>query len=472
MRYISQKSVNKNGRYGPHPPAIPGSSASSGRPGNLNAFFSRSANNRNSSSLLKSIIPIVFALILISFITISIKGNNQVHRSPSSSLDLLKKRSTGFADALPVPNNIQTVSSLKEGTSERSTVAEPFTKEQSLSQTAANVQPIIVKSATSTGATSVTSTSKADGFSTSVKPDESSNSISPTSAGPKVPPLPDDGPPRRTRAKAFMVVFMGHSGSTAFITELMNHPAFEVKYLEPLDHNVYQRDTDLSLKFARQILDKGIANGKIPGFKVRPYHIKQNPKAFADLAKEYDIRIFWQFRVNIMKQAIGEYRHRVLNDTSVVEGLKKSETACDESSGYQCQFSIDDIPALHALLNDFSMNDDVLSDAVRLLKRDDHMLAVKYEDYLYRRDYVMKETFNFLGVDHMETEPLRIKASPDSLCGMVTNYQEVCRSFYTCQLWRPYLDDDRNGCFCRPSNGNEFDERYCHRIAWYQKRPN
>lgn len=273
---------------------------------------------------------------------------------------------------------------------------------------------------------------------------------------------------RRKRATAFMVVFLGHSGSTAFITEMRGHPEFEIEELEPVDHFEYERDTDLAIKYIREILDRAVAKGKVAGFKIRPYHIRHNTKAWQDLANEYDIRIFWNFRENVVKQAIGEYRHRVLNDTSVVEGLKDANKACDEKSGYKCQFSIDNVKAVHELMNEFSINDEYLAEAVRMLKRDDHMMVVKYEDYLYRRERLMREVMDFLGVDYSETQSLRTKASLDSLCDMVTNYQEVCSSFYPCQLWRPFLDDERNDCYCRGSNSLQFDPKLCVRKVWHQ----
>lgn len=273
---------------------------------------------------------------------------------------------------------------------------------------------------------------------------------------------------RRKRATAFMVVFLGHSGSTAFITEMRGHPEFEIEELEPVDHFEYEHNTELAIKYIREILDRAVAKGKVAGFKIRPYHIRHNTQAWQDLAKEYDIRVFWNFRENVVKQAIGEYRHRVLNDTSVVEGLKQADKVCDEKSGYKCQFPVENVKAVHDLMNEFSVNDEYLAEAVRLLKRDDHMMVIKYEDYLYRRERLMREVMDFLGVDYQETQSLRAKASLDSLCDMVTNYQELCAMFYPCQLWRPFLDDERNDCYCKGSNSLQFDPKLCVRMVWHQ----
>lgn len=273
---------------------------------------------------------------------------------------------------------------------------------------------------------------------------------------------------KRSKAKTFLVVFMGHSGSTAFITELRTHSEFEVDKLEPLEHGEYKGNTELSLKRAEELMESGLAKGKIPGFKIRPFHILNKPEAWRAFVKKYDTRVVWQYRENIMKQAIGEYRHRFLNDSSVVEGLRTNQKPCEKGSDQKCRIRIDEMKGLHDLMNDLSTSDELLTSAARALHKGEDMLVVKYEDYLYRRERTMRETFDFFGVDYQETAPQRLKASPDSLCEMVINFQELCNHFHPCQLWRPYLQDDINDCRCKPGAVGTFDRAFCQRTAWYQ----
>lgn len=275
---------------------------------------------------------------------------------------------------------------------------------------------------------------------------------------------------RISRAKTFIVVFMGHSGSTAFTTELRAHTEFEVELLEPLEHGQYQGNTELALKKARELMDRGIAKGTIPGFKIRPFHINNMPEKWRDFAQEYDTRVIWQYRENVVKQAVGEYRHRFLNDTSVVEGLGTNEEPCAKGSKQKCRIKISNMRGLHGLMNDFSGSDELLASAVRILRRDNDVSIVRYEDYLYRRERTMREAFDFLGVDYQDTAPQRQKASPDNLCEMVSNFQELCDHFLGCQLWRPYLHDDVNNCRCKPGSWKTFDSTYCRRSAWYQSK--
>lgn len=282
------------------------------------------------------------------------------------------------------------------------------------------------------------------------------------------PPATQPSRRRRSRAKSFLVVFMGHSGSTAFTSELRSHPNITVDQMEPLDHGAEENDTDLALQTARALLDTGIARGKIPGFKIRPYHIRQQPGRWRDLAREYDARIFWQYRENVVKQAVGEYRHRVLNDSSVIEGLRVDQTACEKGSAQRCRFRVEDMGVMHKLMNQFSLNDELVSEAVRSLQRDGQTMIVRYEDYLYERSRTLREAFDFLGVDYSDTEADRKKASPDSLCDMVSNFQQLCDTFVQCQMWRLYFIDEKNDCRCQPSGAEVFQKKYCYRNVWFQ----
>lgn len=109
------------------------------------------------------------------------------------------------------------------------------------------------------------------------------------------------------RAKTFIMVFMGHSGSSAIISELTQHSQVHTETPELVDHNEEQKNGTRALFVARQFFERGIRKGRTPGFKMRPRHIQNDPKAWAELAREFDTRIIWQYRASSLKQAIGEY---------------------------------------------------------------------------------------------------------------------------------------------------------------------
>lgn len=255
----------------------------------------------------------------------------------------------------------------------------------------------------------------------------------------------------KTRAKTFLMVFMGHSGSTAILSELKSHPDAFVDKFEPVDHSIYLQNTTLALEYTRQFFKEGIAAGKVPGFKIRPYHINSNPEAWAALTREYDTRIIWQYRENTLKQAVGEYSYRVLNDTLILEGLRNEDQVsnrCDIGAG--CNFEISDLDSFHRILNDILHSDLAISQAVEsILNGRDCLHELRYEDYLYHRKGTIVDVLNFLGLKQVETEVSRFKATRDNLCEVVSNWNDLCRAFYGCKVWRFLFEDDRNGCACK-----------------------
>lgn len=256
------------------------------------------------------------------------------------------------------------------------------------------------------------------------------------------------------RAKSWIFVFMGHSGSSAMISELMQHSQVFFEMPEPVDHGEYYRDSGKALEYVTGFFERGVEAGRVPGLKMRPHHLL-NPEMrgnWTALAERFDTRIIWQYRENVVKQAVGEYTVRYLNDTSAVEGLRDGmtyEERCKVGAG--CRFRIDNFDFFHALLRDTVHNDRLVADAVSVVAgggKDDCVLALPYEAYLYDRSSAIRKVQEFLGIAAEDHYPNRLKATNDSLCEAVENYQELCREFYYCHSWRALMDDDVNGCYC------------------------
>lgn len=270
----------------------------------------------------------------------------------------------------------------------------------------------------------------------------------------KYPPLPEctrgEG---EAKAKSWIMVFMGHSGSTAIVSELMQNSDVHFELPEPVDHGENAENGTLAYEYVRSFFQRGIAAGKTPGFKMRPKHILDPAmrQKWRDLVKEYDTHIIWQYRENIFKQAVGEYTHRYLNDTSVVEGIDgklSAEERCKIGAG--CRFRVENYDFFHGLLRDAMNNDRLIAKAVNSITSgsDKCTLALPYESYLYDREGVMRRLFNFLGIRQEMHAPTRAKATKDSMCSAVANYGDLCREFYGCHNWRSMMDDLRNDCYC------------------------
>lgn len=258
------------------------------------------------------------------------------------------------------------------------------------------------------------------------------------------------------RGQSFLMIFMGHSGSSAIISELFAHSQvyFEGRG-EPIDHWQYEHNTSLALQFTRDLFRRGMAKGKTPGFKMRPFHIQQDPAGWAALAREFNTRIIWQYRNNLFKTAIGEYTHRYLNDSSVVEGLRRKMTKEERCKiGAGCRFRVQNMTFVHELLAGGVTCDREIANAVHLIADGrDCVFNLPYEDYLYAREDTMTRLLSFLGLRQESHPPIRFKATSDNMCDAIINWDEVCKNFYGCHSWRWMMDDARNQCYCNFKTG-------------------
>ena len=174
----------------------------------------------------------------------------------------------------------------------------------------------------------------------------------------------------------------------------------------------------------------------------------------------------WNYRTNLVKQAVGEYSYKRLGDRSVVEGLRNAaERSRRCKTGVGCTFRVDDMAFFHFTLADLVHSDQQISQAAHLLtagrtpgERRLCVHEVPYEDYLYDRRGTMQSLYRFVGLPFEDTSPKRFEATKDNMCEVVQNWDELCRNFYGCFAWRAMMDDFSNGCTCEQM-GTE--SRYC-----------
>lgn len=266
----------------------------------------------------------------------------------------------------------------------------------------------------------------------------------------------------------FLMVFMGHSASSAILSELSQHSQFFVTVPEPVDHPPYEFNTELGLTHAHEFFQNSSSTGKIAGFKMRPWHILHAPQEWSALVRKYNIRLIWQYRTNVFKQAVGEYTARYLNDSSAIEGIDHTMSIDDRCKiGAGCQFRINNVSLLHNLMENFIENNRQIRDAVHLLSNTEQetpcVLPVTYEDYLYNREQTMRNLFTFLGAQFENHSPFRKKATSDNMCYAVLNFHdEICSTFFSCSKWRSMLHDPRNSCTCTLSKaGYQNSSSFC-----------
>lgn len=252
----------------------------------------------------------------------------------------------------------------------------------------------------------------------------------------------------------FLMVFMDHRASSAILSELAQHSHIFVPVPEPLDHPPYEFNSEFGLKYADEFFNNASTAGKVAGFKIRPWHILRSPSKWRALVLKHNIRVIWQYRENIFKQAVGEYTAVYSNDSSAIERIGRSMSQGEPCRvGVGCRFTLYDMRKLHEFMLRFWENDETIRNAVHLVAdfQDDTICAlpVPYEEYAYERKLTMRKLHMFLGVPSEDHLPFRQKAAGDNMCETILNFQEViCPAFFGCSIWRPMLRDGKNRCSC------------------------
>lgn len=214
----------------------------------------------------------------------------------------------------------------------------------------------------------------------------------------------------------------------------------------------YSKGSAYALNKTRTLFRDAIAKGKIPGFKLRAMHITADPNGWASLAREFNTRIIWQYRKNVFKTGLGIYARMVYNDYTATGGIKtedyKSETdRCNMGIG--CSFAIHDWDKFHAIITGRVQQDLEMVRAVKIVDDGrDCAFELPYEDYLYYKEETISDLFTFLGLTPTKFDTFRVKATKDSMCEVVENFDELCEHFYGCPIWQPFLEDTENECRC------------------------
>lgn len=253
-------------------------------------------------------------------------------------------------------------------------------------------------------------------------------------------------------AKSFLMVFQSRSGSTTISQTMQQHPLIthEFEYLDR--EKVPAQDSKTALNMTREFFKKTIAEGKIPGYKIRAHHVLADAEGWQQLTREFNTRIIWQYRKNVFKVSVGTYARLVLGDNSKaggfnIKGLKDKEQ-CDLGVG--CSFRITDWAEFHRMLTGRIAYDLDMMNAARILDAGrECILELSYEDFFYHRDDAISDLWKFMGLKPVEYATYLVKATGDNLCEVIENYDEMCTMFYGCPVWQPHLEDFHNNCRCR-----------------------
>lgn len=250
---------------------------------------------------------------------------------------------------------------------------------------------------------------------------------------------------------------------------MARHPLIDHNFEFMATHRVGRNESERALQLTRDFFTESIAKGKIPGFKIRAFDIMMDPEGWEALTREFDTRIIWQYRKNVFKTTLGVYARVELGDYTATGGIKTTELDDVEDRckmGVGCSFNITNFDKFHQLLTNRVTQDLEMVKATRVLDGDmspkgsrQCVFELPYEDYLYHKEDTMKDLYAFLGLQLNTLETFRAKATSDSMCDVIDNFNEFCSMFYACPHWQPFLDDFENDCRC--SSFTHGTDRYC-----------
>lgn len=208
---------------------------------------------------------------------------------------------------------------------------------------------------------------------------------------------------------------------------------------------------------------------KTVGFKLRPYHLQNNHSEWADLFREFDTKIIWNYRSNVFKQSIGHYPIVYLNDTSRFMGLARPEKGKLKRKRKKKKrvekYAIHNMTAFYELLSSRYRGERRVENALVALGMP-CVLPLSYELLLGdpKKASLTMQSFLNLPLNH-SLQAARMKATNDNMCKVVTNWDEVCAHFFMCHRWRGMMDNPEIGCTCpvvvKPGIGPGEAQQFC-----------
>lgn len=246
------------------------------------------------------------------------------------------------------------------------------------------------------------------------------------------------------RAKAFIVGFSPHTGSTAIMSTLYQHLELMVNRTREVQVGHGQREQMVE-RWSNEARTKGL----VSGLKIPSKRLLEGRDMWTAIAEKHRTRFIALIRTNAFLTAIGHYRVWISMDDQSAKGISKqtSEEYCQEHPN-RCRFEVRDLRLLalfmrQALMVKFKTME--VSSAVPWACR----LDVTYEEYDADPDGTMDRIYDFLGVSRPKLPPMVRKVLSDNACAILTNYQEVCAALWGCPQFRPFLEDASKDCICR-----------------------
>ncbi|KAA8492790.1 hypothetical protein FVE85_9062 [Porphyridium purpureum] len=290
----------------------------------------------------------------------------------------------------------------------------------------------------------------------------------------------------------FLWVFMGHCGSSSMMETLDRVFNISIVGFEPLER--FREEVcaeknacgDLKQEVLKYFIE-GREQGKVIGFKLRPWTVHRFPRFFWKLVQDFNICVVHNVRLNVVEQESTRYRREQIgiSQFSVLRGAKPDlhtkvalpnkdlskiirmqrdklhrgkpivrSPSAERWFRHSIMWKEDPV----RLANLSSENVKMMSWSRRVdrgvfaaaaMLGQNKLIHVSYENYLYDPattiDYIGAE-LGFERRAEVKAAVLFKKSSPQGLCNILSNYAEVLKvmSHYGDLVW--LMKDPLNGC--------------------------
>ena len=309
---------------------------------------------------------------------------------------------------------------------------------------------------------------------------------------------------------SWIMIFMGHSGSSALTEQFGSHPNVHITGYEPVDRGF---STANALNYTERVFYEARVQSarsvrRVAGFKMRPEHILAAPARWAELVHRHSTAIFWTDDANLLRSAINSLANIAIvrklcatsihvlaklsipqdmllpcmqgrdarQDGSGSEGRRSRRYPTNTARASYLQFLATgshrtEISALIAkvlpvTIDIASLAGEVLANAqsnrniaaaVRALQgsaHDDTVLRVTYHDFLSNRNATVADMHRHVSVDPTlgRLNATALDFQPPTTAGScvrISNWADVCQFFGACLQFAWMLDhSESNGCHC------------------------
>jgi len=234
----------------------------------------------------------------------------------------------------------------------------------------------------------------------------------------------------RNQVTPFVILFIERDGSTYMVSMLSTHPQINADYERFAVMKVNGQSATEQIQWAKDLFSPSlITRQKAVGFKTKLKDVL-DIDAFTELLNEKGVHIIQMHRRNVIKAAVSVINARRLHEKTGVWNLRQESDRLPPATI--------DLDEFDHLVQQREMLDQELAAYVSQFQLP--RLQVCYEDLLVDRDGVLRQIFDFIGVDWFDVQGSTKKNTGDDLREAIANYDDL-RARYAGTRYEEMFDE-------------------------------